>query len=453
MSSILTNASALTAVANLNATQASLSQVQNEISTGLKVSSAQDNAAYYSIATTLRTNIGNLGSVSDSLNFGTSVVATATAATGNLTSVLQSISNALVSASQPGTDLDAVQTQITALRTQLANTVSTASFNGVNLLNGSNAANPLVQFVAGVTGSGANTTINNLTVDTSNTNFQGADYTSGNNLVTAAATADSALVNAQSANTTALTGLKNAVASLATADFSTPTSPATYSTAFQNVFGTSAVISSGGVVSGISATSIAGQLVGSTGSVTISSAGGGTVSAYSNASGATSAATGGTLYTLYGASASNASGASTTSGANGAAITADAAAKTDPTANAIYSGALFKISQISLASADGSTPATSQSQIQTYIDQVGAALTTVNNASETLGAASSNISLQATYTTSLTDSLTTGVGSLVDADLNEASTRLNALQTQQQLGVQALSVANQNSQLILKLFQ
>lgn len=52
-----------------------------------------------------------------------------------------------------------------------------------------------------------------------------------------------------------------------------------------------------------------------------------------------------------------------------------------------------------------------------------------------------------------TDALTNGVSSLINADLNEASSRLQALQTQQQLGVQSLSIANQNSQMILKLFQ
>ena len=97
-SSILTNSSAITAVANLAATQKSLNQVQNEISTGLSVSSAQDNAAYYSIAQTLRTNVSNLSAVTSSLNLGSSVVDTATAATGQITSILQSISSDLVSA-------------------------------------------------------------------------------------------------------------------------------------------------------------------------------------------------------------------------------------------------------------------------------------------------------------------------------------------------------------------
>jgi len=54
---------------------------------------------------------------------------------------------------------------------------------------------------------------------------------------------------------------------------------------------------------------------------------------------------------------------------------------------------------------------------------------------------------------SLQTSLNNGVGSLVDADLNVASTRLQALQVQQQLGVQSLSIANQSTQSILKLFQ
>ena len=51
------------------------------------------------------------------------------------------------------------------------------------------------------------------------------------------------------------------------------------------------------------------------------------------------------------------------------------------------------------------------------------------------------------------DNLNAGVSAFVDADMNEASTRFQALHTQQQLGVQALSIANQNSQMILRLFQ
>jgi flagellin len=53
----------------------------------------------------------------------------------------------------------------------------------------------------------------------------------------------------------------------------------------------------------------------------------------------------------------------------------------------------------------------------------------------------------------MSDALTTGIGSMVDADMEEASARLQALQTQQQLGVQALSIANQAPQNIMSLFR
>ncbi|TIW18165.1 MAG: flagellin, partial [Mesorhizobium sp.] len=70
-----------------------------------------------------------------------------------------------------------------------------------------------------------------------------------------------------------------------------------------------------------------------------------------------------------------------------------------------------------------------------------------------LGAAKSSIDLQKTFTSSLMDSIDRGVGQLVDADMNKESTRLQALQVQQQLGVQALSIANGSSQSILSLFR
>ena len=58
-----------------------------------------------------------------------------------------------------------------------------------------------------------------------------------------------------------------------------------------------------------------------------------------------------------------------------------------------------------------------------------------------------------TFNTALTTNYSNGVAGLVDADMNTASTRLQALQTQEQLGIQSLSIANQNAALILKLFQ
>ncbi len=76
----------------------------------------------------------------------------------------------------------------------------------------------------------------------------------------------------------------------------------------------------------------------------------------------------------------------------------------------------------------------------------------MTSAGAKLGNYATNITNQSSFVSALSDSITSGVGSLVDADMNVASTRLQALQTQQQLGIQSLSIANQNSQLILKLF-
>jgi flagellin len=63
------------------------------------------------------------------------------------------------------------------------------------------------------------------------------------------------------------------------------------------------------------------------------------------------------------------------------------------------------------------------------------------------------IDMQEDFVSKLTDSIDSGIGRLVDADMNEESTRLKALQTQQQLGIQSLSIANTNSENILQLFR
>ena len=63
------------------------------------------------------------------------------------------------------------------------------------------------------------------------------------------------------------------------------------------------------------------------------------------------------------------------------------------------------------------------------------------------------ITMQSDFVSNLMDAVTKGIGQLVDADMNTESTRLQALQVQQQLGVQSLSIANQSSQQILSLFK
>jgi flagellin len=94
-----------------------------------------------------------------------------------------------------------------------------------------------------------------------------------------------------------------------------------------------------------------------------------------------------------------------------------------------------------------------QATLEGYISSVDQALQDMTTAATDLGSAQQRIGLQTDFVSSLMDTITTGVSQLVDADMNEESTKLQALQVKQQLGIQALSIANQSSQNILSLFK
>lgn len=99
------------------------------------------------------------------------------------------------------------------------------------------------------------------------------------------------------------------------------------------------------------------------------------------------------------------------------------------------------------------TTLTSQANANTALAAVNAAITTSSARLAELGAQSKQIERHTTYVGKLSDALEAGIGNLVDADLAKESARLQALQVQQQLGVQALSIANQAPQIILSLFK
>jgi flagellin len=96
---------------------------------------------------------------------------------------------------------------------------------------------------------------------------------------------------------------------------------------------------------------------------------------------------------------------------------------------------------------------TTRAQASLNLARVNASLANVNQALGDLGAQAKQIENHTLFVTKLTDVLTSGVGNLVDADLAKESARLQALQVQQQLGAQALSIANQAPQVILSLFR
>jgi flagellin len=311
MSSLLTNMSAMSAVATLTATQKALATTQSQISTGLKVGSAQDNASYWSIATSMRSDIGALGAVSDSINLGTSVVSTASQAVSSSIGILNQMKNLVVSAQTAGQDTSTIDTQMLQLQAQLRAFSNSATFNGVNLL--ATGVNP-----------------------------------------------QSVVTSFSKSGTTDTVGTTN-------------------------ISLTTALYSAGGAVQGTAGTGLLDKPAGT-------------------------------------------------------AVTGDV---TD-------SGYSIDNMQTNVTTTGSTSKATMLVNEQNELEKAISGLTKV---ASTLGSIQSNLTAQSTFTQTLSDSLTSGVGSLVDANMNQASTRLNALQTQQQLGIQSLSIANSNSNLILKLFQ
>ncbi len=87
------------------------------------------------------------------------------------------------------------------------------------------------------------------------------------------------------------------------------------------------------------------------------------------------------------------------------------------------------------------------------ISTVEASLTNVNSALARLSSGEKKFSIQSTFVTNLSNTLQTGIGNLVDADMSTESAMLQSLQVKQQLGVQALSIANSSPQIILSLFK
>ena len=134
MSSINTNMSAMTALQSLAQTNKDLAATQTRISTGLRVSQASDNAAYWSIATTMRSDKLSLSTVQDALGLGAAQVDVAYTAANSAIDVVNQIKAKLVAARQPGIDRTKVQTEIKSLQDQLKNIADSASFSGDNWL-------------------------------------------------------------------------------------------------------------------------------------------------------------------------------------------------------------------------------------------------------------------------------------------------------------------------------
>ncbi|RCW27264.1 flagellin-like protein, partial [Ciceribacter lividus] len=130
MSSILTNGSAMAALSTLRSISASLDDTQSRISSGLRVGSAADNAAYWSIATTMRSDNMALSAVQDALGLGAAKVDTAYSGMNSAIDVVKEIKAKLVAATEDGVDKTKIQEEITQLQDQLTSIAEAASFSG-----------------------------------------------------------------------------------------------------------------------------------------------------------------------------------------------------------------------------------------------------------------------------------------------------------------------------------
>tara|TARA_R110002012_G_scaffold262978_2_gene445385 strand:+ start:28517 stop:29314 length:798 start_codon:yes stop_codon:yes gene_type:complete len=176
------------ALQNLQVTNKELTQVQNRINTGQKVSSAKDNGAIWAIAQGQRAEIGALNSVKDSLQRGQSAVDVSLAAGESIADLLNSLKTKALAATDTSLSTSgrsALNEDFKSIRDQIATVVSNAAFNGVNLINGSTGTAGF-KALANATGStikvagenlslgGANVTVAATTVVDTSTNATAA---------------------------------------------------------------------------------------------------------------------------------------------------------------------------------------------------------------------------------------------------------------------------------------
>jgi len=140
VNSINTNVGAMIALQNLNAINSGLIATQNRISTGLKVASAKDNGAVWAIAQNQRSSVSALDVVKESLSRNSSVIDVALTAGESVADLLSQLKEKALAASDTTLNTvsrNALQADFEALRNQIGRTVRNASFNGINLLDGS----------------------------------------------------------------------------------------------------------------------------------------------------------------------------------------------------------------------------------------------------------------------------------------------------------------------------
>lgn len=135
MSSILTNNAAMVALQNLKQINQNLANAQNEISTGKRISKAQDNSAMWAISKVMESDVSGFKAVSTSLALGESTVAVASTGAERITDLLKEIKEKVVAATGENVDHSKIDADVSELKNQVTAIIKASQFNGTNLLN------------------------------------------------------------------------------------------------------------------------------------------------------------------------------------------------------------------------------------------------------------------------------------------------------------------------------
>lgn len=439
MSSILTNNGAMVALQTLKSINSSMADTQSKISTGKSVANAKDNSAVWAISKVMEADVKGFAGISDSLNLGQSTVAVARQASETVTDLLTDIKGKIVAAQEENVDREKIQTDITALRDQIGAVVGAAQFNGLNLLANTDttAGSGSINVLASLDRSADGVTASDISVSKQ-------DLGTGASAINYAATAVTAATDDIAVDGVA-TQVAHAVAG------STTSSADTTTVAFGTAAGDSVTAGSGfQVMITADGGNLDTLLDTSDGDLQYVARDGDTMADVASAladkfnSYIESSTDEGSLGRSISASASG--NTITISGAtNGAATDVFTVnAEQFAAASTTIGGGLEDLAGIDVTSQTGADSALAdiENLIQTSVD-----------AAANFGSVQGRIETQADFISGLSDALKSGIGSLVDADMEETSARLQALQVQQQLGVQALSIANQAPQQLLSLFR
>ncbi len=165
MASILTNSSALTALQTLASTNKALETTQNRISTGLRIGEASDNASYWSIATSMKSDNKANSAVQDALGLGAGKVDTAYTAINDIKDQVDKMKTLLISAQGASLeDQQKISTEITAIQGQIKSSATNANYAGANLLVNDGAATEDLKVVASYNRVGTDVTIDTVDV-------------------------------------------------------------------------------------------------------------------------------------------------------------------------------------------------------------------------------------------------------------------------------------------------